>query len=175
LFHAAGARQHVFGIMEAFVRLFGERPLHETLPVAKPGRQSGQRRLHMRDGHRHRILGLVGQVSGEHFPGQDAHAVEIGTQVHLLPARLFGGHVGGAADGLPGQGDPAAVTAAQGDAEIGQQRAVTFIKQDVFGFDITVNDSACMRKGQGGQQGFQGHPDPRMVAGQVALAEVTPA
>ena len=164
--------QHVGRVVEAFDRGLGQDAIEESLPVAEMRRQARDRVLHVLERHRQPVLGLVRQAADQHFPGQHPEAVEVGAQVDLGAARLFGRHVGRAAYRHAGGGDAGPVTAAQGDAEIGQHRPLGLVEQHVLGLHVAMDHPAAVRVGQCAEQGFEDFAHPRFVAGEVALAQM---
>ena len=170
--HLFDRLQHVVGVVETLERVLGQRPVHEALPVAQVRRQARDRIARVHHGHRQRVLCLVGQFAGQHLPGQHAHAVEVGTRIDFFAPSLLRGHVGGASHGQAGAGDAAAVAAAQGNAEVRQQRTAGIVKQDVFRLDVAVDHAAAVGIGQGREQAAQDLACTGLVATEIALSQV---
>ena len=90
----------------------------------------------------------VGAFAGEHFVENDSERVDVGAVVGGGTGALFGGGVGGSAgagevDGIGGRIGGGAVHDG-GDAEVGDFDGTGFIDEEVFGFDVAVDDAVVV-------------------------------
>ncbi len=137
---------------EALVVGFGESFLVDGFEVVIPSDIGGElaegrggilKVLKQKTGHRAGEWGL----SREGFGEQDAAAIDIGASIDGsdITAHLFGWHIGGATEHLPGHGELACSTArCSGDAKVHQldtKGIEVFLEKDVGGFDIAVDDA----------------------------------
>ena len=164
--------QQFFRRLEAVVQRFRERAVDERLPCAVRRGQTRQRVLHVRDRHRERVRAGVRQFAHEHFVGDHADAVEIGTAVELLPARLFRAHVARRSERAPGIRHAMALVARERDAEVGQQRPVGLVEQDVLGLHVAMHDVLRVRVGERLRDRAHDARDLGRLRAQVAMREV---
>ena len=101
--------------------------------------------------------GLRGPRPLDHFVEHQADAPDVGAMIHGLAAGLLRRHVGGCAhhDTLPRAGNRGHVRLrcgrpALGEAEIEDLHVVARPDEDVFGFDIAVDDACSVRGVQRG-------------------------
>ena len=90
----------------------------------------------------------VGAFAGEHFVENDPEGVDVGAVIGGGTGALFGGGVGGGAgggevDGVGGWVGGGAVHDG-GDAEVGDFDGAGFIDEEVFGFDVAVDDAVVV-------------------------------
>ena len=95
-----------------------------------------------------RLRGGTGKrrLAREHLVRHGAERVDVGPGIHvLLTRRLLRRHVLRRAEGEPGLGQAAAagLDHRERDTEVGHQRMAT-LKQDVLGFDISVDDGVLV-------------------------------
>ena len=83
-----------------------------------------------------------GRTAREHRVEDAAEAEQVGSAIDSFTANLFGGHVGGRADGSAGRGQLGDVEGHAGQAEIGQPDAgSTLVQHHVAGLHIAMDDA----------------------------------
>src|SRR4030095_523256 len=100
----------------------------------------------------YRLHGGAGErwLTGKHFVEHAAEAVDVTSAVNALArGALLGTHVGWRADREACRGDLLRHLADRfREAEVGQDRPIP-VKQDVLGFDVTVDQPMVMGAGHG--------------------------
>ena len=83
---------------------------------------------------------LKGGLSGKEFVDNDAQGVDISALVEGMAQELFGGHIERGAEDLSGIGEAGHVDFA-GDAKVHDDGVEASPDQDVFWFEVTVDDA----------------------------------
>jgi hypothetical protein len=152
-------RHQRVGIAPSGGRALLEQPLGRVL---QPERHRGEpRRPHRLDGGERLVL-LLGQqreepgalprlAAGEHLPGDEAQAVQIGAAVDGGAVHLLGRHVGRRAECRARLREARVLLVAAGDPEVREQGAIGLrVEEDVLRLHVAVHDAARVHGGQRG-------------------------
>ena len=164
---------HGLRIAEALLGLFRHCSIDESLPMGFFGRQARYRILGMHQRQRQRIRRIEWQFSGQQFVSQNTEAVKVRAPINLVRTCLLRAHLRAAANRHTFAGNPRRrFGAGQGDTEIRELRPVGIVEQHVLGFDIAMDDPACMGVVESIEKGTQQRDQSGLVVAIVANTEV---
>ncbi len=102
----------------------------------------------------------------EHLRENQAERVDVGALIDGLARRLFGRHVGERSDDRAGRGRKRARLGRTRDPEVGDDRLLGVVDEDVGGLEIAVDDASLVR----GAKARHDLPGERQRAGHRQLA-----